>query len=142
MSPTNLSRRGLLRAASSVAAASTVVALPIAAFPAAAAPVTSDTSDAELLALGEKLKPLLVEEFNLRPKYDRAYQRASDAGGYMKLGTGKDRTEKQQAEADRRFEEESKRSGYDRLCAKMNSSQNKQRKLARAILKIETQPPV
>ena len=89
MSPTNLSRRGLLRAASSVAAASTVVALPIAAFPAAAAPVTSDTSDAELLALGEKLKPLLVEEFNLRPKYDRAYQRASDAGGYMKSGARK-----------------------------------------------------
>ena len=72
MSHANLSRRGLLRAASSVAAASTIVALPIAALPAAAAPITAATPDAELLALGEQLKPLFAAEFELRPKKSRS----------------------------------------------------------------------
>ena len=123
MSPTNLSRRGLLRAASSVAAASTIVALPIAALPAAAMPVTSVTSDAELLALGEQLKPLFAAQFELEPKRTRAHQQCWDAAGWLKLGPK--RTRKQQVAANRRFSELTKRSGYDRLSAKSNALDNK-----------------
>jgi hypothetical protein len=133
MSKPNLTRRSL------VTTAATVPALALTAIPAAAAlsptASTMPPTRAELVALGEQLKPLFVAQWDFLPKLYAAYRIAVDAADYKNLGYN--RTEEQQKEADRRFQEAAEKFGYYKLYKQWGDLREKMYKIARSILAIE-----
>jgi hypothetical protein len=145
----NLSRRHLVTTAAALPALALAAAVPAVAIPlsapattaspllpqAAAAAVMPVECSSELLGLGEQLKPLFTAWLKLKPRCSRAYQVAFDQAGFA--GLGDNRTEKQQAEAERKFNEACKQSGYDPLYKRVNALSDKRGKMARAIYKLK-----
>lgn len=139
MSISTLSRRAILAGAASVptlalpVVAAVALAEPAIALPAVPAVSVVNSDVEQLIALGDQLKPLFVEWLELRPKVHRAYDEALEAAGF----TGFNRTDEQQAEAERRWPQARKQTGYDRLYKQLCVLDRKTNKLTRAILKIK-----
>jgi hypothetical protein len=124
-----LSRRSLV---------SSVIALPALAVPAVASASmpTADTSQPELLALGEQLKPLFAEWQRLDPLVSAAYQQAMEDAGFYKFPSGT-RTRQQQAACEAGWKVAAKQSGYSKLYRQLNPICSKADQLAKRILEIE-----
>ncbi len=119
MSHANLSRRAILAGAASVPA----LARPTVAL--------AEVTPPKLLAPADQLKPIWAAVLDLDPKVREAYEPCSEASHEChEKNMG-------QPEASRRFDAMSKRTGYGRLMDRLNVLDGKQRRLARAILKIE-----
>lgn len=118
--------------------------LPVAlAVPVLASTEPVNPATAKLVALGERLKPLLVQNFELSPRVHKAHRDAQAAAGYFKLLeheriTGSRPTERQRKRAERRFQETRKQTGYDKLYVQWNELCGKMHEIAELILEIET----
>jgi hypothetical protein len=122
-------------------AASTAVAVAAPTISAAAPVPLADSRKrvvacADLVALGEQLKPVLAEYLRLDLLHSAAYEHCSKAGGHSELGM--DRTDAQQKDAEKRFAAAAKECGYHRLSREWNAADRKARRIAKQILKIDT----
>jgi hypothetical protein len=97
---------------------------------AAALATTGTPIDAELIALGERLKAAIAETDRLEPDR-RLYEAAWKASGFDKKPKGR-----ANAAAERRFFAKAKENGYSAASKKWNAAGKVQQALARAILRI------
>ena len=94
-----------------------------------ASPAIADPDDAQLIALGERLKVASAEADQLKP--DRLYQACRKAAGSYKV-----RTEKGRMAAEQRFNAMAEQNGYHEAFDKWSAAAAVERQIAEAILQI------
>jgi hypothetical protein len=129
----NLSRRHLVTTAAALPALAVVAAVPavaaVTASPAAAPIVEAANIDAELIALGERLKVAIEEADRLGEPVHRLYRACRKAARFEDHSEPRD-------ECFARFDAKKKDNGYGRAYKKWNAASNVKFRIARAILKI------
>jgi hypothetical protein len=128
-----VSRRSLMnmlvRSTAAVAVAgSAAIASPLSDQP-AEAQIATDHTDAELLALGERLKVVSAQAKKLEPDW-RLHQSAMDASGFMNI-----ESEGERNAAIKRFKSILDENRYSEACVKWNAVCSVEHRIAREILR-------
>jgi hypothetical protein len=102
--------------------------------PAPIAPAIVLATDPRLLALRDELKPLMVQHFELEPKFDRAYEAACKQSRFNAEGLA---TEAERLDFEnKRWPKACKQTGYRRLSDQVNKLFDQMTKISKRILKI------